>query len=239
MVEGSAIDGFLASASSISLHVLAPVRVRRLVHNQLDPVIRMHRMKLTAFALTLGLTFPLTALSQHNHGGHSTPYAGMQNRAIKSLSDADLQELRRGGGWGLALPAELNGMPGPAHLLELKEPLGLSADQVRAIQALFDAMKQAAVPAGERLIAAEAAIEAAFASGRVEEASLRRLLTEAESARTELRFIHLSQHYQTVPLLRPEQIQRYNVLRGYADDPCKNIPAGHNPEMYRRHMGCK
>jgi hypothetical protein len=23
-----------------------------------------------------------------------------------------------------------------------------------------------------------------------------------------------------------------------ADDPCKNIPAGHNPEMYKRHMGC-
>lgn len=196
-------------------------------------------MKLSPLLLALGLAFPLTTLSQHNHGGHSTPYAGMQSRAIKSLSDADLEELRRGGGWGLALPAELNGMPGPAHLLELREPLGLSDDQVRAIQALFDDMKRAAVPAGERLIAAEAAIEAAFASGRVDEAGLRRLLAEAESARTELRFIHLSQHYKTVPLLRPQQIQRYNVLRGYAEDPCQNIPAGHNPEMFRRHMGCR
>jgi hypothetical protein len=72
----------------------------------------------------------------------------------------------------------------------------------------------------------------------VDEALLRRLLAEAESARTELRFIHLSQHYKTVQFLSPEQIARYNVLRGYADDPCANVPEGHNPEMYRRHMGC-
>ena len=71
----------------------------------------------------------------------------------------------------------------------------------------------------------------------MDETSLRRLLAEAESARSELRFIHLSQHYKTVQFFKPQQIPRYNVLRGYADDPCKNIPAGRNPEMYRRHMG--
>lgn len=91
---------------------------------------------------------------------------------------------------------------------------------------------------GERLIAAEKALESAFASGKVDESSLRRLLADAEGARSELRFIHLSQHYKTVLFLTPEQIKRYNILRGYADDPCKNIPAGHNPEMYKRHMGC-
>jgi Spy/CpxP family protein refolding chaperone len=195
-------------------------------------------MNPVSLMLALSLVFPLGAFAQHTHGNH-TPYAGMQNRAIKSLSDADLQELRKGGGWGLALPAELNGMPGPAHVLELKDALGLSDDQDRQVQALFDDMKQAAIPAGERLIAAEASIEAAFASATVEETSLRRLLAEAESARTELRFIHLSQHYKTTPVLTPEQVQRYKVLRGYAEDPCKTIPAGHNPEMYRRHMGCK
>jgi len=163
----------------------------------------------------------------------------MQNRAIKSLSDNDIKELRRGGGWGLALAAELNGMPGPAHLLELKDQIPLTPEQVAKTQTLFDAMRQAAIPAGERLIAAEAAIEATFANGSVDEAVLRRLLAEAESARAELRFIHLSQHYKTVQYLKPDQIKRYNVLRGYAEDPCKSIPAGHNPEMYRRHMGCQ
>ncbi|MFZ9408481.1 MAG: Spy/CpxP family protein refolding chaperone, partial [Burkholderiaceae bacterium] len=163
---------------------------------------------------------------------------GMQNRAIKSLSDNDIKELRRGGGWGLALAAELNGMPGPAHLLELKDQIPLTPEQVAKTQALFDDMRKAAISTGERLIAAETAVEAAFARGAVDEVVLRRLLTEAESARAELRFIHLSQHYKTVQYLKPEQIKRYNVLRGYAEDPCKSVPAGHNPEMYRRHMGC-
>ncbi len=187
--------------------------------------------------LTLFMCIPFSTLAQHSHAGQ-TPYAGMQNRAIKSLSDNDINELRRGGGWGLALAAELNGMPGPTHLLELKDRIPLTSEQVDKTQALLDEMRKAAIPTGERFIAAEKALETAFASGKVDESSLRRLLADAESARSELRFIHLSQHYKTVLFLTPEQIKRYNILRGYADDPCKSIPAGHNPEMYKRHMGC-
>lgn len=194
-------------------------------------------MKLTSFLLSLGLSLPMAAWAQHNPAGHS-PYAGMQSRDIKSLSGADIKELRRGGGWGLALPAELNGMPGPAHLLELRDEIPLTPDQVEKAQALFEDMKKAAIPTGERLIAAEAAIEAAFAERTIEETLLRRLLAEAEAARTELRFVHLSQHYKAAQFLTPDQIERYNVLRGYADDPCANVPEGHDPEMYRRHMGC-
>lgn len=195
-------------------------------------------MRANTFLLwILGFGMSVSAMAQHNHSAQ-TPYAGMQNRDIKSLSDKDIQELRRGGGWGMALPAELNGMPGPVHLLELKDQIPLASDQVPQIQALVDDMRLAAIPAGERLIAAEAAIESAFASKNIAEGSLRRLLTNAESARTELRFIHMSQHYKAANILKPEQIKRHNVLRGYAVDPCKNIPEGHNPEMYRRHMGC-
>lgn len=195
-------------------------------------------MKQNTLLLALALCLPLSTLAQHSHGAQ-TPYAGMQNRAIKSLSDNDIHELRRGGGWGLALAAELNGMPGPAHLLELKDQIPLTSDQVAKTQALLDEMRTAAIPTGERLISAEKALETAFASGKVNESSLRRLLADAESARTELRFIHLSQHFKTVQYLKPEQINRYNIVRGYAEDPCKNIPVGHNPEMYKRHMGCQ
>ena len=194
-------------------------------------------MKSRTLLLTLAISIPLSISAQHNHEAQ-TPYAGMQNRAIKSLSDNDIKELRRGGGWGLALAAELNGMPGPAHMLELKDQIALNLDQVAKTQELLDEMRKVAIPTGERLIVAESELENAFAKGAVDEASLRRLLAEAESVRTELRFIHLSQHYKTVQFLKPEQIKRYNILRGYAEDPCKNIPAGHNPEMYRRHMGC-
>lgn len=190
-------------------------------------------------SLTL-LAATLPAAAQHDparHAAHS-PYAGMQAREIKSLSPADIEELRRGGGWGLALPAELNGVPGPAHLLELKDDIPLRPQQVERVQGLYDSMRSEAIPSGERLIAAEAAIERAFASGEVDDASLRALLAEAEAARAALRFIHLSRHLRTVELLDNRQITRYKVLRGYADDPCTDIPEGHDPDRYRRHMGC-
>ena len=168
-----------------------------------------------------------------------SPYAGMQAREIKSLSEDDLSQLRRGAGWGLALPAELNGMPGPAHVLELKDELSLTTEQIEGVQALFDQMKNDAIPVGERLIKAEKQIESVFASGEVNENTLRSLLNAAEQARSDLRFIHLSQHYKTSDILTKKQVGRYNLLRGYAEDPCVNIPSGHDPEMYRKHMGCR
>ncbi|MDJ0684847.1 MAG: Spy/CpxP family protein refolding chaperone [Alphaproteobacteria bacterium] len=186
------------------------------------------------------IVLPLAAFAQdHGHGGNNAPYAGFEAREIKSLSEQDIEELRRGGGWGLALPAELNGRPGPAHLLELEEELDLSASQVEAISAIYEQMRTAAVAAGERFIAAEAALSDAFAGSDFSEEKLRNLLAEAAEARAELRFIHLSRHLSTPELLSDAQIQRYNVLRGYADDPCETVPDGHDPEMWRRHNGCE
>ena len=63
------------------------------------------RFKVAVFALSL--VIHMTSLAQHGSAEHK-PYAGMQERPIKSLSDADIRELKRGGGWGLALAAELN-----------------------------------------------------------------------------------------------------------------------------------
>ncbi|WP_271518420.1 hypothetical protein [Bradyrhizobium sp. CCBAU 53380] len=40
-----------------------------------------------------------------------TPYAGMQSRGIKALSDQQISDLRAGRGMGLALAAELNAIP--------------------------------------------------------------------------------------------------------------------------------
>lgn len=181
---------------------------------------------------------PAIAGAQHQPG-QPTPYAGFETRAIKALSESDLDELRRGGGWGLALSAELNGIPGPAHLLELREELALSTAQVTALQSILEEMRADAIEAGSRLIAAEEAIEAAFRADDLDDARLRTLVAEAEAARAELRFVHLSRHLSTPPLLSAEQIARYNVLRGYGADPCASVPDGHNPEMWRRHNGCQ
>lgn len=189
--------------------------------------------------LVAGLLLPAAAVGQHGSSdAHSKPYAGFEQRDIKSLSAEDIAELRRGGGWGLALPAELNGKPGPAHLLELKDDLNLSEKQVEQITALFDEMKAEAILAGERLIAAEAALSKAFEADDLDRMALESLVETAEAARADLRFIHLSRHLATVPLLTSDQITQYQKLRGYSPDPCSNIPEGHNPEMWRKHNGC-
>jgi Spy/CpxP family protein refolding chaperone len=189
-----------------------------------------------AIALCVAV-FPLMAAAQHQ--GHS-PYAGMETREIKSLSEADIADLRGGAGWGLALAAELNGVPGPAHLLELKDQIGLTPAQVTALEAIFAKMQADAREAGEHFIAAEAAIEAAFREGKLTPDRLRALIDASAKARAELRFIHLARHLETAPLLTAQQIARYNSLRGYgAGDPCANVPEGHDPAMWRRHNNCK
>src|SRR3954462_9789448 len=85
-----------------------------------------------------------------------SPYAGMQTRSIKALSDQQIDDLKSGRGMGLALAAELNGYPGPSHVLELGDKLGLTSDQRARVQTLFNDMKAEAVPLGEKLIAQEA-----------------------------------------------------------------------------------
>ena len=144
-----------------------------------------------------------------------SPYAGEESRAVKSLSADDVAEIRRGGGWGLAKAAELNGLPGPFHLLELKDEIPLTREQVTAITAIHERMREAAVAEGEHFIAAEWALEDAFRAGAVTEKGLRALLADIARSRARLRFIHLSAHLETPALLTDEQIARYDALRGY------------------------
>ena len=186
-------------------------------------------------ALSLMLASPASA--QDDSAARSL-YAGEQDRAIASLSSEDLAELARGGGWGLARAAELNGVPGPAHLLELAGEIGLDAAQVETIEAIRDEMRTEAIAAGARFVAAEAALDAAFADGAPDEEALARLVAEAATARGDLRLVHLRAHLRTAPVLMPTQVERYAVLRGYAGDPCDAVPEGHDANMWRRHNGC-
>lgn len=189
-------------------------------------------MRATILAVILAAA-PATA--QHA----DAPYAGLDGREVASLSPDDLAELRRGGGWGLALPAELAGVPGPAHLLELAGEIGLDPAQVAAIEAERDAMRAGAIEAGARLIEAERALDAAFRDGPPDEAALRRLVEGAAAARGALRLVHLSSHLAMAEVVRPDQAARYARLRGYGLDPCAEVPEGHDPAMWRRHQGCQ
>jgi hypothetical protein len=170
---------------------------------------------------------------------HMSQYAGEEKREIKSLSEMDIEELRNGGGWGLAKAAELNGVPGPAHLLEMKDKIDLSARQVGIIENLFEKMKRKAIPLGIELITLERELNSHFADGTITHDLLDALLERIARVRKDLRYVHLSTHLETPDILTPQQITLYNRLRGYSsEDPCKNIPAGHDPKMWKKHHGC-
>jgi hypothetical protein len=78
----------------------------------------------------------------------SVPYAGQENSSVPGLSEAEITALRTGAGMGLARPGEINGYPGPRHVLDLADELALTPDQRAAVQALFDQMQREAVALG-------------------------------------------------------------------------------------------
>src|SRR5690349_11158058 len=100
------------------------------------------------------------------------PYAGMETRTIKALSDQQIADLQAGRGMGLALAAELNGYPGLIHAIELADKLGLSSDQITRLKELFQAMKAEAISLGTQLIAEERTLDDAFAGRTITLASL-------------------------------------------------------------------
>ena len=60
-----------------------------------------------------------------------SPYVNDQGRALKALSADEAAGYLEGRGLGLAKPAELNGYPGPMHVLELADALALTPAQTR------------------------------------------------------------------------------------------------------------
>lgn len=151
----------------------------------------------------------LPALAQH-HG-----YAAMKDREIKALSPEQVQQYQAGAGMGYALPAELNRFPGPMHVLELADKLGLTPEQRAKTQGLMDAHKAEARALGAKRVESERALEALFRSGKVEEAALAKSVRDAAALEGEYRLAHLETHRRMRALLSEQQVEAYVRLRGY------------------------
>jgi Spy/CpxP family protein refolding chaperone len=190
------------------------------------------------YAILISALIPVSSFSA-SEPSYKSKYVGQERREIKSLSESDIEELKNGGGWGLAKAAELNGVPGPAHLLEMKKEIDLNPQQIERIEILYQKMKKQAIPLGLKLIELERKLNDHFANGTITEKLLHELLEQIAQVQKRLRYVHLSTHLKTPDILTAEQIDLYNKLRGYSsDDPCKNIPEGHDPEMWKRHHNC-
>ncbi|HEX2335017.1 MAG TPA: periplasmic heavy metal sensor [Hyphomicrobiaceae bacterium] len=144
------------------------------------------------------------------------PYAGMQQRSVKALSEQQIADLRAGRGMGLALPAELNGYPGPMHVLEHADALGLTSQQRERTKALIEAMRAEAIPVGERLIEQETRLDRLFANQEITPAALTAATADIGATQAKLREAHLKYHLTMMDVLTPQQVAEYRHLRGYA-----------------------
>ena len=158
-------------------------------------------------------------------------YAGEQARNIKALSPEDIDGYLGGKGMGLAKAAELNGYPGPAHVLALAKELQLSTTQLEETELLFKEMEAKAMEAGQRLIYEEQRLDRLFATKAVTAALLVQSLSRIGELQAAVRQTHLETHLAQHALLTSAQIARYAELRGYA----AGAPSANTTPMPKHH----
>lgn len=156
-----------------------------------------------------------------------SPYAGHETHPIKALAPETVEGYLAGKGMELAKAAELNGYPGPRHVLDLADRLYLTPAQVAAVEAAHTSMKAEAQRLGRAIVDKETEIDRLFASGRATAAEVDRLTAEIVALQGPLRAAHLKAHLAIRPLFDGATVVRYNALRGYG--------AGDAPARSHRH----
>ena len=146
-----------------------------------------------------------------------SPYAGQQGRPVKALSEQEVADLLAGRGMGFAKAAELNHYPGPRHVLDLAGDLGLSEQQLQAVQAVFARMRTEAQSLGAMIVEREAMLDRLFVEARIDAGLLEAETTAIAELQGQLRRVHLAAHLDTRTVLTPEQVDRYDTARGYGD----------------------
>ena len=154
------------------------------------------------------------AAAQHQH--QQSPYVDMKTREIKALSDETIQDYHSGNGMSFALSAELNMYPGPRHVLDLVDVMGLDAEQVERVEAIGDVMTVDAVRIGTQIVHLERALDLAFAHRTIDSTRLRSMTNEIGRLQGELRFVHLTAHLAVAEILSQPQIEQYEMRRGYS-----------------------
>lgn len=148
--------------------------------------------------------------------GQHTSYAGEEQREIKALSAEDVKGYLAGKGAGLAKAAELNHYPGPAHVMEHVDALRMTQSQEERTRKAFAEMRDQARRLGENIVARERELDRLFATGAIDETTLRSMLEDIGRLQADLRRVHLQAHLEQKEILTPEQVARYDELRGYA-----------------------
>ncbi len=182
-----------------------------------------------------------SASFSNTNSSQISPYAGQEMRDIKSLSDNDVQSLQNGTGeafGGIAKLAELNGYPGPRHVLDMASELQLTDEQRMGIERIHQNMSSSAKSIGGAIIDTEHQIDGAFANKTIIQENLKFMLDKSADLYGQLRFVHLSAHLNTMQILSAGQVQTYNKIRGYESESAGSSPVSilSNEDSGRHHQ---
>jgi Spy/CpxP family protein refolding chaperone len=83
------------------------------------------------------------------------------------------------------------------------------------MQTIFENMRTEAMRLGQQLVDRERHLETLFAAGTISEAKLEQLVADLATIHGQLRAAHLRAHLAQRTILTPEQLRRYDELRGY------------------------
>lgn len=115
----------------------------------------------------------------------------------------------------MAKAAELNGYPGPRHVLDLERKLNLSLETNKKVGKIYSRMHEQAVSLGGEIVEQERRLEGRFHPKVIDNGSLGKALHEIGALQAHLRSVHLETHLATTTLLSPDQVSAYNRLRRY------------------------
>ncbi len=145
----------------------------------------------------------------------SASYPQLQESEVRGLTPEQIEGLRNGDGMGYALPAELNGYPGPKHVLESADDLGLNESQREATAKIRAEMLEKAKATGAALVSAYESLDQEFRSQDIDADRLRNHTEQIGTLEGELRAIHMQAHLEMMTVLTHAQILQYSELRGY------------------------
>jgi len=169
-------------------------------------------------ALLVATAMPAAAQQGEQAAGPATEHAGHQGRGQGGMRAREFRNLQQGRGMGMGRVADVNGYPGPMHVLEHAEALELTDGQSERTRELMTRVKTRAPELGKQVVDAEKRLEAMFAGGSVNAAKMDSLLMEIAELRAHLRSLHLTAHLDQAAVLTEVQLEKYKELRSTGNE---------------------
>jgi len=158
---------------------------------------------------------------------------GHQGRGHGAMQAREFRNLQQGRGMGMGRVAEVNGYPGPMHVLQHAEALELAEGQIERSRELMSRVKSRAPELGKQIVDAERRLAAMFAEGGINAAEMDALLLEIAKLRAHLRSLHLTAHLDQAAVLTEAQLLKYKELRSAARAEGERRPMRRMSEMPR------